>query len=113
MDRDQPVPKPSRKTEFTIFFDNNRAAKGWANLRATRLSDLIQAWETLSSKPLTQTESAYPLKGELATIGYQNQTYSRWQLKLSGTTGARIWYFVVGRQVFIEAVHTSHPNQTK
>jgi hypothetical protein len=25
----------------------------------------------------------------------------------------RIWYYVVGQTVFIEKVHTSHPNETK
>ncbi|KAB1642140.1 hypothetical protein F8O05_09950 [Gulosibacter chungangensis] len=27
--------------------------------------------------------------------------------------GARIWFFVEGQTVFLEQVHTSHPNETK
>ncbi|MFP3580549.1 hypothetical protein SB659_13320 [Arthrobacter sp. SIMBA_036] len=40
-------------------------------------------------------------------------SHDRWQHKptLKGT--ARLWFYVEGQIVYLEQVHTSHPNQTK
>jgi hypothetical protein len=41
------------------------------------------------------------------------ESHERWQLKLNSRDGARIWFFVVGREVRLERVFTGHPNETK
>jgi hypothetical protein len=45
--------------------------------------------------------------------GRSGNADERWQHKptLKGT--ARIWFFVEDRTVYLEQVHTSHPNETK
>lgn len=61
----------------------------------------------------TTDAANYPLRGELGTITRGDTTHERWQHKptLKGT--ARIWFFVEERTVYLEQVHTSHPNETK
>jgi hypothetical protein len=54
-----------------------------------------------------------PAQGDLATIRRDGETYERWQHKPTASGTARIWYYVHERTVFLEQVHTSHPNQTK
>jgi hypothetical protein len=107
------VPRPSRKLPYKIFFASNKAEKGWESLKANRLNDLADAWEYLSNKPLHRSDYAYPLKGKLGKISRAGIEYDRWQLKLSHRDGSRIWYWVEDGNVFIEQVHTSHPNETK
>jgi hypothetical protein len=53
------------------------------------------------------------LEGKLATVEFEGMLYQRYQLKLSLTHGSRIWCFIIGNQVLIDEVFTSHPNQTK
>jgi hypothetical protein len=110
---DTPVPRPKRKAEYSIFFATNKASKGWNDLLATRRNDLVEAWAFLTSTPLRRTPLSYQLKEELALLHKDGEVHVRWQLKLSKTHGARIWYYVTDGKVMIEAVHTAHPNQTK
>ena len=111
--KELPVPRPKRKTEYTIYLTTNQASKGWADLLATRRNDLVAAWEFLTSDPLRKTPLSYPLREDLAIVHKDGVNHARWQLKLSKTTGARIWYFVTDGKVMIETIHTNHPNQTK
>lgn len=105
--------RPTRKTEYKIYFATNSAEKGWRDLQAVRLNDLVQAWEFLTMNPLAETPLSCRLKGELSKVSRNGEVHDRWQLKLSATHSARIWYFVQGQKVFLEAVHTKHPNETK
>ncbi len=41
------------------------------------------------------------------------QTHDRWQHKPTSKCDARIWSYVHDRTVFLEQVHTNHPNATK
>jgi hypothetical protein len=107
------VSRPKGKAEYSIFFATNQATKGWADLLATRRNDLIEAWEFLTANPLRRTPLSYPLQEKLALVKRSGEEHSLWQLKLSKTHGARIWYYVTDGKVMIEAVHTAHPNQTK
>ena len=105
--------RPTRKTEFSIHFATKTAEKGWRDLQAVRLNDLVLAWEFLTTNPRAETPLSCRLKGELSEVTRNGDVHERRQLKLSATHGARIWYFVEGQSVFLEAVHTKHPNQTK
>ena len=52
-------------------------------------------------------------KGELGNVQRGGQSFERWQHKPTLKGSARIWFYVDGRTVYLEAVHTSHPNETK
>ncbi|BBY96325.1 hypothetical protein MGALJ_59940 (plasmid) [Mycobacterium gallinarum] len=67
----------------------------------------------LTRTPLAKTPSNYPLRGELGTITRGDKVHERWQHKPTIKGTARIWFFVDGRTVYLEQVHTSHPNETK
>lgn len=50
---------------------------------------------------------------ELGVIERGGATHERWQHKPTAKGTARIWFYVHERTVFLEQVHTSHPNETK
>jgi hypothetical protein len=83
------------------------------DLRATQLTNLVRAWEFLTTSPLQRTPLSYPIRNNIAPILRNGKTFERWQLKLSATDGSRIWYYVEGKSVYIEHIFTAHPNQTK
>ena len=105
------VPRPLRKSEFTIVFATNQATKGWTDLLATQRNAVVNAWEYLTSHPDEETTRNHKLKGELARVTHKGATYDRWQHELNN--GARIWFYIDGRTVHLVDVHTNHPNQTK
>jgi hypothetical protein len=112
-DKNKRVPRPAKKSEYEILFASNSAQKGWQDLRATRLNDLVEAWEFLTRNPTVISPLNSRLRGELGQVNVAGSSFDRWQLKLSSTYGARIWFYVDGKAVFIEEVHTRHPNETK
>lgn len=107
------VPRPPKRIEYEIRFATTEAVKGWRDLAATIRNPLAETWDFLTRSPLAKTPTNYPLRGDLGTISRGGTTHERWQHKptLSGT--ARIWFFVEGRTVYLEQVHTNHPNETK
>lgn len=52
------------------------------------------------------------VRGEVATVARDGVDHQRWQHKPTSKGDARIWFFVVRNVVFLEQVHTHHPNQT-
>lgn len=109
----QLVPRPPKKAEYEIRFATAEAQKGWRDLVATIRNPMTEVWDVLTRSPLAKTPTCYPLKGELGMITRGGTTCQRWQYKPTTKGTARIWYFVEGRTVFLEQVHTSHPNETK
>lgn len=111
--RGELVPRPPKKVEYEIRYATADAVKGWQDLVATIRNPLAEAWDFLTRSPLAVTPTNYPLRGDLGTISRGGKAFERWQHKptLKGT--ARIWFFVEGRVVYLEQVHTSHPNETK
>lgn len=107
------VERPTKKNEFEIQFSTSHAKKGWRDLRATRLSELVSTWEYLTKTPLQIDPLCYPLRDELEFVSYGGNQHQRWQKKLSQTHGSRIWFFVLEKKVILERVFTNHPNQTK
>lgn len=103
--------RPTKSTEYEIVFATREAERGWRDLRATQRNALADAWDALARHPLERTPTVHPLRGELGFVVLGGTTHERWQCELNG--GARIWYFVSDRCVYLEQVHTSHPNQTK
>ena len=79
---------------------------------AVRRNDLVSAWEFLTHNPETVTALSYPLKDSLSSLVRGGVTHTRWQLKLSATHVARIWFFVEGRKVHLEKFFTSHRHDT-
>lgn len=107
------APRPPKKTEYEIRFASTQARKGWNDLKATIPNPLTQTWDFLTQTPLTTTSTNYRLKDDLGTIQRNGISYDRWQHKPTAKGTARIWFYVDGRTVFLEQVHTSHPNETK
>ena len=111
--RDELVPRPAKKIECEIRFATVHARKGWQDLAATIRNPLADAWDFLTRTPLAKTPTNYPLRGDLGTITRGGKTFERWQHKPTLKGSARIWFFVEDGTVYLEQVHTSHPNETK
>jgi len=107
------VPRPPKKIEYENRFATTNAKMGWQDLAATIRNPLADAWDFLTRTPLVSVPTNYPLKGELGTITRGGKTYERWQHKPTKQGDARIWFYVEGRTVYLEQVHTRHPNETK
>lgn len=105
------VPRPLKKAEFRIQFATSQAEKGWCDLLATTSNAVVDAWDFLTRTPQESSLRCHQLKGELARVSHRGETHERWQYELPG--GARIWFYVSGKTVFLIDVHTHHPNQTK
>lgn len=107
------VERPTKNSEFRIQFASSGAQKGWRDLLATTRGPLADSWDFLTKTPLEKTPTNYPLKGELGTVRRDGAVHTRWQHKPTLKGGARIWFYVEGSVVFLEQVHTAHPNETK
>lgn len=109
--KQQPVPRPTKKSEYRLVFGTRDAEKSWADLTATQLNALVDAWDFLTRTPHQRLPRNHPLKGDLATVTRNGTAHEQWQHELAG--GARLWFYVDGRSVVLVQVHTRHPNQTK
>lgn len=74
---------------------------------------MADTWDFLTRTPTERTSTNYPLRGELQFVQRGGKQLERWQLKPTAQGDARIWFYVDGRDVLIEQVHTHHPNETK
>lgn len=107
------VDRPSKKSEYEIVFASTAAQRGWVDLKATILGPLTDTWDFLTRTPRARTPTNYPLRGELQWVTRDGVRHERWQHKPTAQGDARIWFYVEGRVVHLEQVHTRHPNQTK
>lgn len=107
------VERPRRKSEYELQFASRQAEKGWQDLKAVLGGPLVDTWEFLTKTPLERTPTNYPLKDELGAVTSAGVKYQRWQQKPTAQGDARIGIYVDGRVVFLEQVHTRHPNATK
>ena len=113
MARDERVERPAKKSEYELRFASRSAQRGWNDLRASIRGPLTDAWDFLTRTPLALTPTNYPLKGELSTVVRDGIAHERWQHKPTAHGDARIWFYVDDGVVYLEQVHTRHPNQTK
>ncbi|WP_291048762.1 hypothetical protein [Herbiconiux sp.] len=113
MARESKAERPVKKNEFEIRFASGQAQKGWTDLRATNRNALADAWDFLTRTPLHVTPANYRLKGQLGLVTRGQATHERWQHKPTLHGDARIWFYVVDQIVYLEQVHTHHPNATK
>lgn len=111
--RGELVPRPPKKLEYEVRFATANARKGWQDLAATIRNPLADAWDFLTRTPLMRTPTNYPLRGDLGSITRSGEVHERWQHKPTQQGDARIWFFVDQRTVYLEQVHTRHPNATK
>jgi hypothetical protein len=111
--KDDLVPRPTKKTEFTIRFATTGARKGWRDLVATIRNPMADTWDFLTRTPAERTPTNYPMRGELQFIQRGASRHERWQHKPTVQGDARIWFYIDGDAVLIEQVHTHHPNATK
>lgn len=111
--RGEVVPRPTKKVEYEICFATGNARKGWQDLAATIRNPLADAWDFLTRTPLATTPTNYRLRGDLGTVTRGHEVHERWQHKPTSRGTARIWFFVEERTVYLEQVHTAHPNETK
>ena len=113
MARASRVERPIKKGEYEIRFATSNAEKGWRDLLSQIRGPLADAWDSLTRTPLEQTPANYPLKGSLGSIDRSGRRHVRWQHKPTLKGDARIWFYVDGQIVYLEQVHTAHPNETK
>ena len=106
------VPRPTKGSEYEICFASTGAKKGWRDLVATIRNPMADVWDFLTTTPTARTPTNYPLRDVLGTIERAGKTYERWQHKPTAKGTARIWFYVDGRTVYLEQVHTSHPNES-
>jgi len=106
------VPRPPKKVEYEIRFATADARRGWQDLVATIRNAMTETWDFLTRTPHATTPTNYRLKGELGTITRGGSSFERWQHKPTAKGSARVWFYVDGRTVYLEQVHTHHPNET-
>lgn len=113
MGKESPVPRPLKKSDFVLRCATRQAEKGWRDLVATIRNPMSETWDFLTTTPLEVTPLNHPLAGQLGEVHRNGRTFQRWQHKptLKGT--ARVWFYVDGNTVYLEQVHTAHPQQTK
>lgn len=111
--RDDLVSRPQKKSEYEIRFATAQAQKGWRDLAGSIRNALADSWDFLTRTPLSKTPTNYPLRGDLGAVTRNGQTHERWQHKPTLNGDARIWFFVEEYTVYLEQVHTHHPNETK
>jgi hypothetical protein len=113
MAKESKVERPTKKSEYDIRFASVQARKGWTDLAATIRNPLADAWDFLTRTPELVTPTNYRMKGDLALVTRNGSTHDRWQHKPTLKGDARLWFYVEGQVVYLEQVHTSHPNETK
>ena len=113
MTKNLKVERPTKKSEYEIRFASAQAQRGWMNLKATIRGPLADAWDFLTRTPLAVTSTNYHLRGEHGVVTRNGSTHERRQHKPTLKGDARIWFCVVGPVVFLEQVHTKHPNETE
>lgn len=107
------VPRPTKKSEYTLKFATRSAQKGWVDLVATQRNVMVETWGFLTKTPDQVTNTNYKLKGELGNITYQGRSYQRWQHQPTLKGSARIWFIIEGKTVLLVDVFSAHTNQTK
>ncbi|SJM47982.1 hypothetical protein [Gulosibacter sp. 10] len=113
MSKSRRVERPLKNAEYEIRFASTQARRGWTDLQATMRNALVDSWDFLTRSPLETTPTNYRLKDVLGTVMRGGESHERWQHKPTRQGDARIWFYVVGRVVYLEQVHTHHPNATK
>jgi hypothetical protein len=111
MAKTEALMRPTKSTDYSIVPVTTHATRGWRDLMATKRNALAEAWDLLTADPMRTSPVMHTLRGDLQWVTRDGVQHERWQLELPG--GARIWYYVDGKQVCLEQVHTRHPNATK
>lgn len=107
------VARPTKKSEYDLEYASKDAIKGWRDLVATYRNAMAETWDRLTKNPLEDDgKTMYPLKGDAGKVTKNGKTHTRWQCKPTKNGSGRIWYWVEGSTVYLEQVHTHHPNET-
>lgn len=65
------VPRPLRRTEYVIVFITRDAEKGWRACLSVAHSAMVDAWDTLTSRPDRESDRLYRLRADYATGQYK------------------------------------------
>lgn len=111
--RGELVPRPPKKIEYEIRYATADAAKGWQGPRCNDPQSASRGLGLSDANPPGQDTNQLPAARRTRHDHPRGQNPRALQHKptLQGT--ARIWFFVEDRTVYLEQVHTSHPNETK
>jgi mRNA-degrading endonuclease RelE of RelBE toxin-antitoxin system len=113
--RRERIAPPPRRDGFEIRCYDNDARKGWEELERNRPVQLRDAWDTLERSPAPHppTHRQHPLRGSLAMVRIDGETFQQWQFEV--TSGGRIWYCVDGekRIVWVTEASVKHPKKTE
>jgi hypothetical protein len=113
MAKGEKVERPTKKSEYELRFASVEAKRGWTDLKSTIRNPLVDTWEFLTKTPQLTTPTNYRLRGALGLVTRDGSSHERWQHKPTLKGDARIWFYVEDQVVYLEQVHTSHPNETK
>ena len=72
-----------------------------------------EAWDALTSSPLTTTSTQYQLRPPLSTVTVSGKVLEQWQYKIAN--GGRIWYAPDPDEAtsWLIEVSFSHPKKTQ
>lgn len=110
MPKNPEAERPTEKSEHEIRFASAQTQRGWLNLESTIKDPLADDWDFLTGTPLAVTSTNYHFRGEHAVTTRKGSIYDRWQYKPTLKGDARIGFYVEGSVVYLEQVHTKHPN---
>ncbi|GAB2652503.1 hypothetical protein GCM10027271_08290 [Saccharopolyspora gloriosae] len=109
------VAPPAGPDKWEVRCGDNKAGKGWDELRQAAPANTRWAWEQMSSAPAPSppTPRHHPMKGSLRTGTFEGRTLPLWQLEVTGA--ARVWYLLdVDRAtVWVVGAGTAHPKATE
>lgn len=66
--RGESVPRPLKRSEFTIRFATRNAEKGRTDLLATTRNAIVDAWDFLTHTPLQQTKRNHTMRDDLEFV---------------------------------------------
>jgi len=111
--KETPVPRPAKKSEYVLKYATKQSEKGWRDLVATIRNPMSETWDFLTRTPDDDADQLPAQRGHWPRFTRGGRAFQRWQHKPTRKGTARVWFYVDGSTVYLEQVHTAHPNEPK